>query len=219
MESWWDLGEWSGQHGDKLAIHQITCPFCMEQGNFSVAFEAEKKKPNGNKVLHFSTLKCGNCAGYVMVLWSATSFPGGMHDYRVLPWPRRVETAPEAWPAEVSRYWIQAHRSLQDENWDAAAVMARSSLQLALRGQGATGQNLKQEIDDLGNKGLIPPIMVEWSHEVRELGNDSAHPSPGQAPTSARDAGDIVQFTDYFFENLYSFPDRIAKYRARKDAT
>src|SRR3990172_7568937 len=151
MATWWDLGEWSGHHGDKLAIYQITCPFCMEKGNFSVDFDVEKKKPNGHKVLHFSTLKCGNCAGYVMVLWSACSHGGreGMHDYRVLPWSQRIDNAPEIWPADVGRYWLQAHRCLKDENWDAAAVMARSSLQLAIRGQGAQGRNLKQEIDDL----------------------------------------------------------------------
>ncbi|GAB2615366.1 DUF4145 domain-containing protein [Novilysobacter erysipheiresistens] len=216
MKSWWDLGEWSGQHGDTLALYQITCPFCMERGNFSVAFDAEKKKPNGSKVLHFSTLQCGSCAGYVMALWSATSSHSNMHDYRVLPWPQRIDKAPEEWPPDVGRYWLQAHRSLRDENWDAAAVMARSSLQISLREQGATGNNLKQEIDDLGNKGLIPPVMRDWSHEVRELGNDSAHPTPGQAATSPRDAKDIVQFTHYLFEYLYTIPHRIAGYRARR---
>lgn len=218
MASWWDLGEWSGHHGNTLALHQITCPFCMERGNFSVAFDAEKKKPDGSKVLHFSTLQCGNCIGYVMVLWSATSScgVGGMHDYRVLPWAQRIEKAPPEWQSDVGRYWLQAHRSLQDENWDAAAVMARSSLQIALRDQGATGNNLKQEIDDLGNKGLIPPVMRDWSHEVRELGNYSAHPTPEQAPTSPQDAKDIVQFTDYLLEYLYTIPHRIAEYRARK---
>ena len=218
MKGLWQLGEWSGYPGDTLAVHQITCPFCLEKGNFSCVFDAKKKNPTSEKILHFSTLQCGNCAGYVMVLWSASSDLQRHHDYRVLPSPQRLEKAPDAWPADVGRYWLQAHRSLSDENWDAAAVMARSAMQVALRSKGATGSNLKQEINSLGNTGLVPPVMLEWSHEVRELGNDSAHPTPGQSPTSPQDARDIVSFIDYFFEYLYTLPHQIAQYRKRKSA-
>ncbi len=73
------------------------------------------------------------------------------------------------------------------ENWDAAALMARSALQISIRIQNAQGRTLKDEIDDLAGKGVLPKIMVEWALEVRELGNDSAHPKPGQAPTDSKD--------------------------------
>src|SRR5690606_11354154 len=159
--------------------------------------QASKAKPNGRKVLFFTTLKCGNCAGYVMVLWSPESSGSAIHDFRVLPAPQRIEKAPDIWPDDVGRFRVQAHRTLPAETWDAAAVMARSALQLAIRQQGAAGSNLKQEIDDLARKGLIPPVMKEWAHELRELGNESAHPRPNQPPTAARDAKDIVRFMDY----------------------
>jgi hypothetical protein len=64
MDSWWQLGESYGQLGEKIAQYQIICPFCMERGNFKIAFHAEKKKPNSDKKLNFDTLECGNCAGY-----------------------------------------------------------------------------------------------------------------------------------------------------------
>jgi len=218
MKSWWDLGEWSGYAGSKLALNNITCAFCGESGNFGVEHQASKAKSNGRKVLYFTTLKCGNCAGYELVLWSAASGGDSNHDFRVLPRPRKVEKAPEVWPGDVGRFWVQAHRTLQDETWDAAAVMARSALQLALREQGASGSNLKQEIDDLAGKGLIPPVMKDWAHELRELGNESAHPKPGQLPTAARDAKDIVQFMDYLLEYIYSMPHRILEYRSRRSS-
>ncbi|WP_143156573.1 DUF4145 domain-containing protein [Desulfacinum infernum] len=149
MDSWWQLGEWYGQRGEELAVYQITCPFCMERGNFKTVFHAEKKKPSSGKKLNFDTLECGNCKGYVMVLWSASEHGHGhgLHDYRVLPWPLRYEKYPEHWPEAIGRYWLQAKRNIRDENWDAAAVMARSALQIALRDHGAKGKNLKQEID------------------------------------------------------------------------
>ena len=214
MDSWWNLGEWSGHRGSELAIYEITCPFCQERGNFSTAFAAEKKKPNGDQVLHFDTLKCGSCASFVQVVWSGSH---SLHDFKVQPWPLKVSKAPEHWPQAIGRYWVQAKRNLKDENWDAAAVMARSALQLALREKGASGRTLFGEIDDLASKGVLPPVMQEWAHGVRELGNDSAHPTVGQAPTSGRDAQDITRFLDFFLEYLYSLPKQINDYRSRRE--
>ena len=212
MNSWWQLGEWSGYPGSDLALSRITCPFCTERGNFTIAHHAEKKKPNGRKILNFDTLECGSCRSYVLCLWSASD---SHHDYKVLPWPLRVDKHPEHWPEVVGRFWIQSRRNLHGENWDAATVMARSSMQAALRDRGATGANLKQEIDSLAKQGLLPPLMTDWANALRELGNDSAHPSPLQAPTSARDAQDIVQFLDFLLEYLYDLPRRIEEYRRR----
>lgn len=129
MDSWWDLGEGFGYQGRELEVCHITCPFCLEQGNFAFEHRATKQKANSKKALHFDTLKCGNCAGYVMVLWSAgASWGDGLYGFRVLPWPMRLEKYPDHWPESVGRFWVQAHRSSKDENWDAAAVMARSAL-------------------------------------------------------------------------------------------
>ena len=215
MNSWWDLGEHSGYHGSELTMHQITCPFCSERGNFELAFRAQKKQPNERKVPNFDTLKCGSCASFLQVFWSGLH---QIHDYRVQPWPLKMERAPEHFPEAVGRFWLQAKRNLNEKNSDAAAVMARSATQIALREQSATGSNLKQELDDLATRGLLPPLMKDWAHAVRELGNDSAHPKPTATPTSSRDAADIVAFLDFMLEYLYALPKRINEHRARKDA-
>jgi hypothetical protein len=218
MDSWWQLGEGSGFDGSELALYKITCPFCMEKGNFKTSHHSEKKKPNSNKKLNFDTLECGNCKGFVMVLWSANEYDygNGLHDFRVLPWALKLENYPEHWPETIGRYWLQAKRNIRDGNWDAAALMARSAMQAALRDHNAEGRNLKEEIDNLAIKGLLPPIMKEWSNQVRELGNDSAHPKPFQNPTDPRDASDIVRFLDFLLEYLYSLPYEIGQYRKRE---
>lgn len=221
MDNWWQLGEGSGQSGEELAVYQITCPFCMERGNFGVAFHAEKKKPNSDKKLNFETLECGNCKGYVMVLWSASEhgYGRGLHNYQVLPWPLKLDRYPEHWPEAVGRYWLQAKRNIGDSNWDAASVMARSALQISLRDHGAQGRNLKEEIDDLAAKGILPPHLKEWSDHVRELGNDSAHPDPSQGPADAQHSRDIVGFLDFLLEYLYTLPHRIQQYRQPSDGS
>lgn len=218
MNSWWDLGEGSGYDGSELSVHRVTCPFCMERGNFSPEHRAVKRKPNSSKMLHFDTLKCGNCAGYVMVLWSASEFGGsrGLHAFHVLPWPSRLDEHPMHWPEAVGRYWLQAHRSITDENWDAAAMTSRAALQVALRHQGAQGKSLRGEIDDLAAKGILPPHMKDWAHELRELGNESAHPDPAAGKSSPQDVRDVVEFLDFLLQYLYNLPHEIEQYRQRR---
>ncbi len=217
--SWWDVAEWSGHYGSDLALYDITCPFCFEKGNFELVYRLDRAKPNGQKVLHYDIYTCVNCGNHIMVFWSASSGPRsrGVHDYRTMPWPKRIERFPKHWPEDIGRNWLQAHRSLDAENWDAAALMARSAIQLATRYHEAKAGSLKAEINDLADKGVLPPIMKEWSHEVRELANDAAHPQPGGTGTAPKDAKDVVRFLDFLLECLYDLPHQIQQYRARKD--
>src|SRR6516162_257460 len=218
MESWWELGEWSGHSGNTLEVWRLTCPFCEEEGNFGLAYHAEKKKASSTKKLNFDLYQCRNCMAYVHVFWSAAEHSIGhsIYDFMVLPWPIGKAKPLDNWPDDVQRFWSQAHESLGIKNWDAAAVMARSAVQATMRDKGAVGKDLYGEIEDLAAKGSLPPLMKEWSHEVRVLGNESAHPKPGTPPPTQEDARDIVQFLDSLLLYLYEYPKRISDYRARR---
>jgi len=218
MESWWELGEWNGYSGSTLEVWRLTCPFCEEEGNFALAHHEEKKKANSNKKLNFDLYQCKNCMAYVQVFWANAENAIGhpLYDFRMVPWPLGKAQPSNNWPPDVQRFWTQAHESLAIENWDAAAVMARSAVQVAMRDKGAVGKDLYSEIEDLAKKGDLPPLMKEWSHEVRVLGNDSAHPKPNAPPTTPEDARDIVQFLDSLLLYLYDFPKKISDYRQRR---
>ena len=106
--------------------------------------------------------------------------------------------------------------------------MARSALQFVVREKGAKKGRLKQEIQYLASTGFLHPLMEKWSHEVRELGNDSAHPEvPAPSPSTTQpeadpqppkpqDAKDILNFLDFLFFYLYDLPKQIEDYRKRK---
>ena len=216
--NWWELGEHSGYAGEN-PLSRITCAFCKNDGNFSVIHHEERKQPNrAQKVLQYDTIKCGICGNLTMVFWSraATTMRHEIYDFKTVPWNTETVRHPDHWPKDVGRYWLQARRSLEGKNWDAASLMARSAIQLVARYQGAKGNSLKQEIDDLADKGLLPPIMKEWSHEVRELGNESTHPDPGGAGTDQKDARDVVEFLDTLMVMTYNLPHQIEQYRKRK---
>lgn len=87
--------------------------------------------------------------------------------------------------------------------------MARSAIQLIARAHGAKGKNLKEEIDDLAAKGLILPIMKEWSHEVRELANEGTHPRPGTTGTGEKDANDVVGFLSFLMTVCTIYPNKL----------
>jgi len=125
------------------------------------------------------------------------------------------DQTPEAWPDEVGRFWKQARRALARDDLDAGSVMARSALQAALRQVTAAGNSLYAEIDDLAQCGLLPPIMKDWAHELRLLGNSSAHPEIGAAAPSRKDVSDVVEFLEYLMSYLFSLPRRIEEYRER----
>ncbi len=202
---------------------RLTCPFCGEKGNFSLEYRAEKKKANSSKRLSFDLYRCNVCVGFVQVLWSAGEFAHGMnrlYNYRVLPWPLSGKPEPSTnWPDGMTRFWIQAHNSLSNENWDAANLMARSALQFVVREKGASNGNLKEQIDDLGTKGVLHPLMQEWAHEVRLLANDSAHPDASvPLPVTPQDARDIINFLDFLMHYLYDLPHQISEYRQRKNS-
>lgn len=216
---WWDLGEWSGYQGSKLATYQISCAFCGERGNFETVEHVERKKPgNEHKKLNYDTLKCGHCGNYMFAFWSAAMSGGGsgIHDYKVLPWHQSTTDHPKHWPDDVGNYWVEARRSIEGKNWTAAALMARSAIQLVARSHKATGKNLKEEIDDLAAKGLILPSMNEFAHEVRVLANEGTHPQPGTRGTSEKDAKDVVEFLSFLMTVMYNLPEQIKEYRKRK---
>ncbi len=58
---------------------------------------------------------------------------------------------------------------MKQRGWDAAAIVARSAVQFAMRDKGAAKGRLYSEIEDLANKGTLHPITRDWSHDIREL--------------------------------------------------
>src|ERR1700730_10941938 len=167
MESWWELGEWSGHSGNTMQLWRQTCPFCREQGNFALSHHAEKQKGSSKKKLNFDLCQCLNCMAYVQVFWSAAERAIGhsLYDFMALPWPIGKASPSENWPPDVHGFWVQAHETLGIENWDAAALMARSAVQVTMRDKGAVWKDLYNEIEDLAPKGNLPPLVKDWSHE------------------------------------------------------
>jgi HEPN domain-containing protein len=223
IDSWWQFGEGSGHWGSDLALFDIECAFCEEKGNWELEHHAAKTKPNSRKVLNFDTYKCGNCANYIMVFWSADEHHAGgynpaqgLHAYRTVPFAIGGWDGEDYWPDNAKRHWKQAHNAVNRGDYDAAVVMARSAVQAIVRDKKAKKGDLYHEINDLVVRGMIPNIVGELAHEVRELAKPSAHPTEDEKPVEAQDAREIVEFLDILLEYGYDLPHKINEHRKRQ---
>jgi len=193
-------------------------------GLWELEHYAEKTKQNSRKILNFDTYKCGNCANYIMVFWSASEHNSGgynpaqgLHAYRTVPFALGGWDGEDYWPDNAKRHWKQAHNAIQRGDYDAAVVMARSSaVQAVVRNKKAKKGDLYNEINDLVTRGVLPNIVGQLAHEVRELAKPSAHPTEDEKAVDPKDAREIVEFLDILLEYGYDLPHKINEYRERQ---
>lgn len=210
-------------HGDRgqFPTEIIVCPYCDTKGKFKLGKEQHRDEGSGR----FSSatwlfLNCQVCNNVVFVIYgmsSSENYGLGSNTFDYVQFPRQSGqiTGHESWPANSSRYLVQAKQALKSQSWDAAAVMARSALQVVLREKGAAGKSLAAETNDLVQKGLLVASMAEWAKEIREGGNEAAHPSHDSSGVTEEDARQIVEFTEYLLHYLYVIPSQIESRRQR----
>jgi hypothetical protein len=217
-KGWWSLGEGSGHFGEKFSPHRIECPFCgADGGHYTPVFHQERRSSTWHKGLNFDVWQCSECSNYIFVIWSASS-SGRVHDFVGYPGPRPKAVAHPSWPEPVGRAYVEAERALGTQSWNAAATMARRALQATTRSLGAKKGWLVNEIKELGpeGKGILPKALVDWATAVRELGAVGAHPDEDDHPVAKEDAEDVVRFTGYFLDFVYTIPHEIAEFQARR---
>jgi hypothetical protein len=126
MKGWWDFGEDFGSRGKEPLLGLIDCAFCGEQGQMQKISSFTRTSKSSGKTLNYDTIQCENCGNFMFLFWSSSKH-FDLHAYKTLPYPLGEIIAPDHWDKGIKRYWLQAHKSLDGENWDAAALMARSA--------------------------------------------------------------------------------------------
>jgi len=128
------------------------------------------------------------------------------HGEIVFPNPQPSPTASEI-PDVCRKALIEAKLCLTVHAWNAAAAMARRSLQAACKERGCTGRNLVDQIDDLATKGLVTAGQRETVHMARVIGNYGAHPDDA-LEIDQEEAEGVVELCEDILHNLYVIPAR-----------
>ncbi len=76
--------------------------------------------------------------------------------------------------------------------------------------------SLKKRIDKAVEGGLLPPIMGEWAHEVREFGRDGhTDEDPSDLPDK-EEVAHVLQYANMLAQYLFVLPLRIRKARGNE---
>jgi hypothetical protein len=96
-------------------------------------------------------------------------------------------------------------------------MMVRKTLEELCQNRGATGDNLKLRLKDLGSKIVLPKELLDGLDELRLLGNDAAH-------IESREFNDVgkvevevgIQFAKEVLKAVYQYSDLLLKLRSLK---
>lgn len=91
----------------------------------------------------------------------------------------------------------------------------RRTLELLLKDKGATKWGLKDKIEEIAAKGLLPDTLKEASSLTKLLGDTAAHDK--ELEIDEYDVEAMTEFIGFIIEYLYIVPDKINTYKKRLD--
>ena len=90
----------------------------------------------------------------------------------------------------------------------ASCLMAlRRTLEITCNDKGANGKNLWNKIEDLSNKGTLPPQLKHASTITKTYGNIGAHEE--EVTVSDNELNYIIEFVKYILDYLYVLPQKL----------
>lgn len=133
-------------------------------------------------------------------------------------WPEGTPiSCPEHTPDRPKNLYLQGLDNLRRQNWDAAGMAFRTSLDQALRRLHPEGKGtLALRIDSLPSEIGVTPSMKEWAHEIRTLGNEAAHEDE---PFDEESTKDLQSFTEVFLMYAFTLPGMLAARRPHAEAS
>lgn len=182
------LMSWGHKNRFQINGHIIyDCSHCgMKKCAFTVSNLIDRLQPgNRNKNIILFAI-CNNCKKPISALvethYNADTLADQNGDilknsqsFEIFPEPHSP-SIPEFIPDNVENSYKQAITSLDIGIYDAAGMMFRKTLEIALKSYKPNLKgNLVSLINELGKNHELTPAMVEWSHTIRLDGNKAAH--------------------------------------------
>lgn len=138
---------------------------------------------------------------------------GGVISFRGFHWwPLPNTQLSSDIPADIASAFAEAVTALAANCPRAAAVMARRTLEAIMADKGETQGVLTDRLKNLAAKGVLQPTLVDWTKEVRLVGNIGAHFDPIKQ-ISKDDAQQLISFIRELMRYLYEFPADLARRR------
>lgn len=194
-----------------------TCPRCgRESGLNMVAGPYQGPKlSSGSGWLWGILYQCPTCQGFCLRSLASQGPDGSGIITPIERLPFGTAKPLLGLPPEVELDRDEAWRAFHGGLNKGAALLARSSLESAVRTLNAKGDDLKKKIANLADSGTITKDLAAWADEVRITGNEAAHE---MGPVSEDDAKEGLFFLDSFLEAVFSVPARHRERKVQREA-
>ena len=180
-----------------IADAAFLCDGC---GRMSVATWYTSQDPNDTRWHNHD--RDGAPEDYEHARWSP--LPGHQMDFPDVP-EEISEAASEAWVCHVAG----AHRG--------AVMVARAVVEGTAKAKDITRGTLEAKIDEMAKQDLIRKVVAEQAHEIRHLGNSTAHGDLGDSVTS-EDAEEVLNLMAEVLNEVWQAPARSTRLAAARGA-
>ena len=134
----------------------------------------------------------------------------------IAPAPLSID-APRHTPEPIANFFRQGMEAVNQGSWDAAGAMFRKTLEAGLKAKFSDvppSWKPFKRIEHAAEHHGLTPDLAEWSHRIRDLGNDAVHE---QEPFTEAQAKEMADFVRIVLEYMFTYPGEMEV--ARKAAT
>ena len=160
---------------------------------------------------YYFVIKCKSCTQVSIYTSSdADELPDKLEmAIQIYPVPKDLELVV---PDIIQKSYIEAKKVKQISPL-AFVIMIRRALEILCENNNAKGNNLKQKIDDLGQRNIIPERLAEMANTLREVGNIGTHSKEYQFDKF--DADFLDDFFTAMVEYIYVAPNTINRLKEK----
>lgn len=192
--------------GPKISVR---CPACGHNGTFEKIIDDLRDQQN---LLWFGQRRCPNskCMTHIFFIMDSAE--------QIFTYPQEtIGFDKDGIPDKVLLAFEEAVKCHSTNCYIASAIMIRKTLEEVCADRGATGENLKKRLKDLGTKIFIPKELVEGMDELRLLGNDAAHIESNEFGEIGKPEIEIsIEFTKEILKGVYQYEGLLSKLRGLK---
>lgn len=191
-----------------------------------------KVRTSSSGIVHYivdAAFLCDGCGRMSVATWPTNDHPdeirarrqgdGSPEDHHEAHWSPSVghqksfpevpdviaDSATEAWTCHVAG----AYRG--------ATMLARAVVESTAKTEGIRQGTLQAKIDAMADKDLIRPAVAEQAHEIRHLGNSSAHGDLDDEVT-LEDSDEVLYFMEQVLNEVFQAPARTKRFADRRRA-
>lgn len=199
--------------GNEQAGQVLLCPECETATLAASRGTVEVRDPTYGPPSLYSLVRCSKCTNPALLVQE--DFGQGWDD-PVRIWPHNERLLSSAIPASLRREAEEARACYDAKAYTAAVVMVRRTLEGVCQEHGVDDRPLAKALQKMLDQGHLDARLLEWSQELRALGNAGAHYTG--SPVSREDARDALELAEAMLDHLYVLAKRFKEFKDRRSA-